>query len=92
MTRVSGILDLSPTQIYRKIKALTGSTSVEYIRIIKLSKAVDLLKTRKYSVKEVCYKSGFNDPSYFVRCFRSYYNMTPSEFMYVKESEESVPD
>ena len=92
VSRLSEILDLSPTQIYRKIKALTGSTSVEYIRIIKLNKAVELLKTTKFSVKEVCYKSGFNDPSYFVRCFKGYYKMTPSEFMYLKESPESISE
>lgn len=92
VTELSRLLDLSPTQIYRKIKALTGSTSVEYIRTIKLSKAAEILKTRKYSVKEVCYLSGFNDPSYFVRCFKNYYHMTPSEFMYVKESGKADAD
>jgi AraC-like DNA-binding protein len=84
VSKLSEILDLSPTQIYRKIKALTGCSSVEYIRIIKLNRAVALLKTNKYSVKEVCYKSGFNDPSYFVRCFKEHFKATPSEFKYLK--------
>ena len=84
VSKLSNIFDLSPTQIYRKIKALTGCSSVEYIRIIKLNKAVELLKTNKYSVKEVCYKSGFNDPSYFVRCFKEHFKATPSEFKYLK--------
>ncbi|MBL7113888.1 MAG: response regulator [Bacteroidales bacterium] len=92
VSRLSEILDLSPTQIYRKIKAITGFTSVEYIRIIKLNKAAEMLKTHKFSVKEVCYKSGFNDPSYFVRCFKGYYKMTPSGFMYKREYRESIPD
>jgi signal transduction histidine kinase/ligand-binding sensor domain-containing protein/DNA-binding NarL/FixJ family response regulator len=84
VNKLSEIMNMSATQIYRKIKALTGFSTTEYIRTLKLSKAADLLNSRKYSVKEVCFRTGFNSPSYFVRCFKTQYKLTPTEFMYSK--------
>jgi len=80
VNQLSQIINLSNTQLYRKIKAVTGYTAVEFIRFIKLNKAAELLKTNKHSVKEVCFMSGFNDPSYFNRCFKENFKVTPAEF------------
>lgn len=71
-------LGISSTQLYRKVKALTDYSPVEFIRLIKLQKAYELLNDRKSSVKEVCYLSGFNNISYFIKCFREQYGVTPA--------------
>lgn len=74
------LLEMSTTQLYRKIKTLTGYSPVEFMRIARLHKAHDLLKLQKYSIKEVCFLVGFNNLSYFVKCFREYFGITPANF------------
>ena len=71
-------LHISTTQLYRKVKALTGYSPVEFVRILKLQKAYELLSERNNSVKEVCYLSGFNNISYFIKCFREHFGVTPA--------------
>jgi signal transduction histidine kinase/DNA-binding response OmpR family regulator len=73
-------ISLSSTQLYRKVKALTGLSTVDYIKEHRLDRAAELLKTTPSSVKEVCYETGFKSPSYFVKCFKKKYGMTPREF------------
>jgi signal transduction histidine kinase/DNA-binding response OmpR family regulator/ligand-binding sensor domain-containing protein len=78
VTTMAENLDVSPTQLYRKIRALTGHSPVEFIKILKLNKSYELLLDRKNSVKEVCYLSGFNNISYFIKCFRNHFGVTPA--------------
>lgn len=93
--RIAHTVNLSKTQVYRKIKALTGCSTVEYIRLIRLNKAAHMLKKNHYYVKEVCYKVGFNSFSYFVRCFKNHYGITPTKFkrkfFYNKQNDRSIP-
>jgi signal transduction histidine kinase/DNA-binding response OmpR family regulator/ligand-binding sensor domain-containing protein len=79
VTSMAEKLDVSPTQLYRKIRALTGHSPVEFIKILKLNKSYELLSDRKNSVKVVCYLSGFNNISYFIKCFRSHFGVTPAQ-------------
>ncbi|MCD8294737.1 MAG: substrate-binding domain-containing protein [Clostridia bacterium] len=71
-------MNLSRVQLYRKVKALTGSSPVELIRITRLKKARQLLQTRSMTVSEVCYEVGFSSPSYFTKCYRDYFGHTPT--------------
>ncbi len=73
-------MNLSTTQLYRRVKELTGYSPVEFIRIVKLQKAYGLLNTRSHTVKEVCYLTGFNNMSYFIKCFREQFGITPAHF------------
>jgi signal transduction histidine kinase/ligand-binding sensor domain-containing protein/DNA-binding response OmpR family regulator len=73
-------LGISRMGLHRKIKALTGQTTGEFIRNIRLKKACELLTTDGKNVSEVCYSVGFNSPSYFTTCFTEVYKMTPSEY------------
>lgn len=82
-------LNVSSTQLYRKIKALTGYSPVEFIRIVKLQKSYELLLERNNSVKEVCYLSGFNNISYFIKCFRDHFGITPAN---LKEKGTAVSE
>jgi len=77
---LSDELQMSTTQLYRKIKSLTGFSPVEFLRITRLHKAHDLLALQKYSIKEVCFQTGFNNLSYFVKCFREYFGVTPANY------------
>ena len=69
------------TLFFSKVKAATGMTFVEYVRIVRLKKAVELLKSRKYTVMEIIERTGFSSTSYFYRIFKKYYKMKPSEFL-----------
>lgn len=73
-------LNISTTQLYRKLKELTGHSPVEFIRILKLQKAYSLLNQKNNTVKEVCYLTGFNNLSYFIKCFREQFGVTPASF------------
>ncbi len=73
-------MNLSRSNVYRKIKALTGKTIIEFIRIVRLKHAVKLMETKKYSLAEVAYLTGFTSPSYFTKSFRDQYGKPPSEY------------
>jgi len=73
-------INLSSTQLYRKIKAITGQSSVDFIKDYRLVRSATLLKSTDHSVKEICFKTGFKSPSYFVKCFKLKYGVTPKEF------------
>ncbi len=77
---ISEAVGLSTTQVYRKVKALTNYTPIEYIRYRKLTRAQELLPNHKYSIKEIAYMSGFNDPSYFGKCFKGEFGLSPQAF------------
>lgn len=72
-------LYLSRSQLYRKIKALTGKTANEFLKQLRLNKAMELIKTKAYSISEVCYKVGFSSPSYFTKCFKVEFGILPTE-------------
>lgn len=69
---------LSHTQVYRKLKALTGKTPSQFIRSVRLNKALQLLKESNFSVSEVAYETGFKDPAYFSRVFQIEFGNAPS--------------
>lgn len=72
---------MSRTTLYRKIKALTSQTTVEFIRTVRLKRAAQLLKTDNYTVNEIAYMTGFTDTDYFRKCFKEQYKQTPTEFI-----------
>lgn len=71
--------NLSRSQLYRKIKTLTGQTVNEFIRKIRLQKAKQILETGSANVSEVCYKVGFSTPSYFTKCFKAHFGILPTD-------------
>lgn len=72
-------IGLSRVQLYRKVKAMTGSSVVDLLRKARLAKARRLLETRSMSVSEVAYEVGFSAPSYFTKCFKDEYGMLPGD-------------
>lgn len=73
------LIGLSRVQLYRKVKAMTGSSVVDLLRKARLAKARRLLETRSMSVSEVAYEVGFSAPSYFTKCFKEEYGMLPGD-------------
>ncbi|NNK73139.1 MAG: response regulator [Flavobacteriaceae bacterium] len=76
--QLSKKLLISESQIYRKIKAITGKSTAVYIRSIRLKYAKDLLINTGKTVSEVAYEVGFNDPSWFSRAFKDEFGFSPS--------------
>jgi len=68
------------TVFYNKIKGLTGHSPVEFLRLMRLRIAAQLLESSDYNVTEVAYMTGFNDEKYFRKCFKSAFGKTPSEY------------
>ena len=72
-------LHLSESQLYRKLKALTNTSTAVYIRKIRLLKAKQLLHSTPLTVSEIAYATGFNDPSWFSKAFKEEFDTTPSD-------------
>jgi signal transduction histidine kinase/ligand-binding sensor domain-containing protein/DNA-binding response OmpR family regulator len=77
---MASALMLSRTQLYRKIKAISGLAPVEYVRNYRLKKSAQLILEGRLNFTEIAYNTGFNSASYFIKCFRDYFNKTPSEY------------
>jgi DNA-binding response OmpR family regulator len=78
---LADLFSMSRSQVYRKIKALTGKTAVEFVRNVRLKQALTLMESKKYTLAEIAYQTGFASPSYFSKSFREQYGKAPSEFM-----------
>ncbi|WP_273567973.1 hybrid sensor histidine kinase/response regulator transcription factor [Maribacter halichondriae] len=76
----SAAVHMSRMQLHRKLKALTGLSTSEFIRSQRLKLAAQILKKSDVSISEVGYSVGFNDHAYFSKCFKETYNCTPSDF------------
>ena len=77
---LSQLLEMSRTQIYRKLKALTNQTPTEFIRALRLKEAARLLSDTDDNVSQVAYQVGFNNLSYFSRCFKEQYGELPKAY------------
>ena len=73
------MLCMSRTSVYNKIKTLTGQGPNDFIRIVRLNKAKELLASRRYSIGEVAVMVGFSDPKYFSTCFKKQFGTSPSK-------------
>jgi len=85
-----GLLNMSRTSLYNKIKALTDQAPADYIRLIRLKQAATLLEEQQYSVTEVAEKTGFSDAKYFREVFKKYFKMSPSQYAKKMASNQKV--
>ena len=81
------LLNMSRTSFYNKIKALTDQAPADYIRLIRLKRAAQLLKEQQHSITEVAEMTGFSDAKYFREVFKKHFNVSPSQ--YAKQKEEN---
>ena len=73
-------LAVSRSVFFKKLKSLTGLAPVEFIKEIRVKRAAHLIETGNYSMTQIAYMVGINDPRYFSKCFKQHYGMTPTEY------------
>ena len=81
-------MNMSRSTFYRKLKAVTGMSGSDFIRLIRLKRSAQLLKTGEYNVSTAAYEAGFNDLKHFRKSFQQQFGVTPSEFIR-KETSKS---
>jgi non-specific serine/threonine protein kinase len=79
VSELASKMNMSRSNLHRKVKSGTGLSVSQFIRIARLEKALELLKNDSLTVAEVAYNSGFRDASYFSKCFRKYFGYPPVE-------------
>ena len=77
---IAALLNISRSSLNRKMRDILNTTANNYIRDKRIEKAEELLRTSSMQVNEICYKVGFTTPSYFIKCFRKKYGMSPNEY------------
>lgn len=73
-------IGMSRSQLFRKIKKITGLSTGLYIRNIRLEKSIELLAHTDNSIKRIAYLVGFTDSAYFCRCFKQAFGCSPSKY------------
>ncbi|WP_341901077.1 ATP-binding protein [Fluviicola taffensis] len=81
VNELSNDMAVSRSQLHRKLVALTGFSTSNFISMIRLEKAKDLLLNNEGNITEIAYKCGFNSQSYFTKSFTEYFGKTPSQFI-----------
>ena len=76
---LASAMNLSRVQLYRKVKAISGSSPVELLRTARLNRGYQLLLTTGKNISEVAYDVGFTAPSYFTKCFKDEFGISPSD-------------
>ena len=82
-------MGVSRPQLYRKITKLTGRSPNDLLRDLRMDKALTLLKRRSGNISEIAFEVGYNNPSYFTRCFAKKFGYTPSRFAEVLASSST---
>lgn len=80
MENLAEELMISRTHLHRKIKSLTGASTTEFVNLIRIKKAIELIKKENKLFNEVAYQVGFNSQSYFIKCFKKVYGVAPKEY------------
>lgn len=76
----AGMMKLGRTIFYRKVRGVTGYTPNEYMRVMRMKKAAEMLAEGTDTISEISYKIGINDPFYFSKCFKQQFGVTPSAY------------
>jgi len=86
LEELSEALNMSYSNIYRRFQAITNKTLVDFMRRLRLQKAALILIKNNYSISEIAFNVGFNDPKYFSRCFKKEYKHSPKQFKQLANS------
>lgn len=77
---LSRALHMSRVALYKKLLALTGKSPLDFIKTIRLKRAAQLLEKSQFTISEIAYEVGFNNPKYFARTFKKEFGLLPSEY------------
>ena len=78
---LASLMNLSRSQLHRKLNVLTGQAPNKLIRTFRMSRAKDMIESHSGSIAEIAYRVGFGSPAYFTKCFTEEYGHTPMEIM-----------
>lgn len=81
---------MSRSVLFKRVKEITEMTPNNYIKAIRLRKAAELLVQDEYKINEICYLVGFNNHSYFTKCFVDYFGLLPKEYIVKKRKRRRV--
>lgn len=84
VTELAGRMNMSRSNLHRKIKSITGASISQYLRKIRMDKAFEFLKEEPITISEVAFRVGFGSPAYFSKSFREYFGFSPSEIHQVE--------
>jgi len=87
LEEIAESLNMSYSRLYRKCKSLTGSSLLDFVRLLRLKKAAILIAKYGFNISEAAFKTGFNDPKYFSKCFKKHFKLTPGDFK--KEAQKT---
>ncbi|KAA6326880.1 Sensor histidine kinase TodS, partial [termite gut metagenome] len=73
-------LTISRSVFFKKLKTLTGLAPIEFIKEVRMKRAVQLIETGEFTMSQITYMVGINDPRYFSRCFKQKIGLTPTEY------------
>lgn len=85
---LSNYLGMSRVRLYKKLKQITGKTPIEFIRVIRLKRAAQMLRESQLNVSEIAYQTGFNSPKVFSKYFKEEFGVLPSVYQ-GKEGRET---
>lgn len=88
---LSAQLGMSRVHLYKKLKATTGKTPVEFIRLIRLKRGAQLLRESQLNVSEIAFQLGFNNPKYFSKYFKEEFGVLPSVYQEHEGKETNYP-
>ena len=78
-------LGMGRTVFYQKLKSIIGLSPIDFVREMRIKRAMQLIESGEYNVSSIAYMTGFNDPKYFSKCFKKKYGVSPSEYCSKKE-------
>ncbi|GHT70103.1 hypothetical protein AGMMS50239_37970 [Bacteroidia bacterium] len=82
--QLCSIMGMSRSNLFRKLKAITGQNLIEFINTIRMKRSVELLTENKMNISEIALHVGFQNASSFGKAFRQYYKMSPSDYLKTK--------
>lgn len=88
----ASILGLGRTTFYSKLRSIVGCSPNEYVRILRMKKAAELLLTTDLNISEIGFQVGINDPFYFSKCFKNSFGKSPSQYRKSSEKEGTSKD
>ncbi|MCD8262668.1 MAG: helix-turn-helix transcriptional regulator [Bacteroides sp.] len=81
MDELASAMNMSRTSLHRKIKGVSDLTPGDFIRLVRLKKAAELLQEGEYRINEICILVGFHSQAYFTKSFQKQFGILPKDFI-----------
>lgn len=88
---LSSALGMSRVRLYKKVKQITGKTPIEFIRLIRLKRAAQMLRESQLNISEIAYQTGFNNPKVFSKYFKEEFGILPSAYQDKEIKKQIIP-